>query len=64
MFKARLVAKQYSYQEGLDYYDRFSPITKMVTGRCIIALSNSKRWSLFQINVYNAFLQGDFDEEV
>ena len=36
----------------------------MVTVRCIIALAVSKGWTLYQMDVYNAFLQGDLDEEV
>ncbi|XP_070015777.1 secreted RxLR effector protein 161-like [Nicotiana sylvestris] len=36
----------------------------MVTVRSIIALTASKNWELFQIDVHNAFLQGDLCEEV
>ncbi|PHT42684.1 hypothetical protein CQW23_16709 [Capsicum baccatum] len=35
----------------------------MVTVRYVIALAVSKEWSLYQMDVYNAFLQGDLDEE-
>ena len=36
----------------------------MVTVRSVIAVAVSKGWFLYQMDVYNAFFQGDLDEEV
>lgn len=52
-FKARLVAKGYSQQYGVDFHATFSPIIKMTTVCCIIALAASKHWPLFQLDINN-----------
>ena len=45
--KARLVARGFSQQYGLDYEDTFSHVTKMLTVRTIISLAANKSWTLW-----------------
>lgn len=63
-YKARLVAKVYSQQAGIDYNEKFAPVTRYDTFRFVITLATNVNLNLEQLDIKTAFLYGDLDEEI
>lgn len=63
-YKARLVARGFLQKQGIDFGEVFAPMARLESIRLIIAIASYKGWSLHQLDLKSAFLNGWLDEEV
>ena len=63
-FKARLLAKGYKQEYGVDYVEVFAPIARLDTIRLMIALDAQNAWKIYNLDVKYAFPHGELQEKV
>jgi Reverse transcriptase (RNA-dependent DNA polymerase) len=63
-YKAHLVIKEYNQDAGVDYEETYSPVIRATTIRAVLSLTTSHNWSIKQLDVSNAFLNGNITEKV
>ncbi|GKB80206.1 retrovirus-related pol polyprotein from transposon TNT 1-94 [Tanacetum coccineum] len=62
--QARLVAKGYRQEEGIDFEESFIPVARIKAIRIFIANAASKNMNIYQMDVNTSFLNGKLKEEV
>ena len=63
-FKARLVIQGFKQRHGVDYFDTYALVARILTIRLLIALASIHDLVIHQMDVKTSFLNGDLDEEV
>ncbi|XP_074376885.1 uncharacterized protein LOC141718403 [Apium graveolens] len=63
-YKSRLVILGYKKVYGIDFTKMFAPVAKLTTVRALLAVAAMQDWIVCQMDVSNAFLNGDLDEVV
>ncbi|CAI7900803.1 unnamed protein product, partial [Closterium sp. NIES-54] len=63
-FKASYVARGFSQRQGVDYFQTFSPTTKMTTLRVLLHVASQRDYELHSLDFSTAFLQGSLHEEI
>nr|GFC92682.1 retrovirus-related Pol polyprotein from transposon TNT 1-94 [Tanacetum cinerariifolium] len=62
--KARLVARGYRQEEGIDFEESFAPVARIEAIRIFLAYAPQKNMVVYQMDVKTAFLNGTLREEV
>nr|GEW78307.1 hypothetical protein [Tanacetum cinerariifolium] len=62
--KARLVARGYRQEEGIDFEESFAPVARLEAIRIFLAFAAHKNMVVYQMDVNTVFLNGNLREEV
>ncbi|CAI7731319.1 unnamed protein product [Closterium sp. NIES-54] len=64
VFKDRYIARGFSQQQGVDFFQTFSPTPKMTTLRVLLHVTTQRDYELHSLDFSTAFLQGSLHEEI
>nr|GFA36342.1 retrovirus-related Pol polyprotein from transposon TNT 1-94 [Tanacetum cinerariifolium] len=62
--KSRLVVRGYRQEEGIDFEESFAPVARMEAIKIFLAYAAHKSFTVFQMDVKNAFLHGSLKEDM
>lgn len=63
-YKARLVAQRFTQSYGVSYEETFAPVAKLNSVRVLLSIAANLDWALHQLDIKNAFLNGELEEVV
>jgi hypothetical protein len=63
-YKARLVVKCFKQQEGVNYFDRYSHVSRITSIQTLIVITTINKLEIHQMDAKITFLKGDFNREL
>ena len=58
------MAKGFTQEYGIDFEETFAPVARISSVRALLVVVVASKWDIFQMDIKNAFLNGDLSEEV
>ena len=63
-YKTCLIVKSFTQDYGVDYEETFTLVARISSIRALLAVAAASKLDIFQMDVKNAFLNGNLSEEV
>ena len=62
-YKAQLIAKGFTQVYGVDYYETFTPVSKLASIHTILTIAACNNWPIDMFDFHSPFLNGQLDED-
>ena len=63
-YKARIVAKGFKQQAGIDFFETFSPVACYQAIRVFLTIAAARNWEIKQVDAVTAFLNAPLQEDI
>ena len=63
-YKTRLVAKDFTQREGVDYEETFCPVVMLKSIRILLSIAKFYDYEIWQMDVKTTFLNGYLEESI
>lgn len=62
--KARLVARSFEQEKGINYFETLSPVARHASIRLLLSLAATNKMKLMIFDVKTAILNGELEENI
>ena len=63
-YKARIVARGFTQEYGVNYFDTYSPVARLTSLRILLTIVAAQDLELYQMDADTAFLNGTLEEDI
>ena len=63
-YKARIVARGFTQEYGINYFDTYSPVARLTSLRVLLTIVAAQDLELYQMDADTAFLNGTLEEDI